>query len=740
MREPANAGKMATSMIGQTVAHYRVVEQLGAGGMGVVYRAEDLRLGRAVALKFLPPQLSRDRTAAERFEREARTASSLNHPNICTIYGVDEFEGQRFIAMELLDGHSLGAVIADRPLPIDRVLELGIQIADALDAAHAQGILHRDIKPANIFVTRRGQAKVLDFGLAKLAAAPLGDGTASADSPTIDGLLLSTQGMALGTVAYMSPEQARGEPLDARTDLFSFGIVLYEMATGHQAFQGQTSAVVFDNLLNRQPPPTVAIRADVPPQLDQIISKALEKDPSLRYQTASDLLADLKRLKRDRESGRMPVSGAAVVAGGPPSSPSVGAASVSAHDAASQADVAASGAKAPARPAAASRAPAARRASKVTQWAAGIAVLLLLAAVAATIALRTGRTPGAPTDAGAESNLLPDEAAAADQTPATDGALLDEELAAGGEAALEEGDAADSASIGVNEEAPPARPASRADRTQRRTPPAEAAPSEPTPLPSAPAVAPVASVTVAPDPAATLLGVAQAKIAARLFDQAAADLESLVARHPSSASAPAALLALAGVRVQQARPDDAMGVYVEIRSRYRETPAAAEAGVRFAELLLRSNRPDRVKVARETLAAVARDHAETAWAPRALAAKGDLEDREKIREHDPQVGAVVPAALVTWRDLADRYPGAASAEETLWKLGTGYEELRRYDFAAQTFVALATRFPKTRYDAWWKAAELYDRRLRNRDAAQDAYARVPPSSRNHREAQKRSKR
>jgi hypothetical protein len=559
-----------------TAGPYKISGQLGAGGMGVVYRAEDTRLGRQVALKFLSPVLDGDGRASARLEREARTASSLNHPNICTIYEIGEHEGRRFIAMEYLEGAPLPEAIAGRPMDTARLLDLGIQIADALDAAHAAGIVHRDVKPANIFVTKRGYAKVLDFGIARVSQdAEAASATGHPDAAT---LVTTAPGTVTGTIAYMSPEQALSYSVDARTDVFSLGLVLYEMATGRQMFDGPTPAAVYDAILNRESPSACAINPALPAAFDEILCRALEKDPALRYQTASDLRADLQRLKRNVETQRLTRSALGQPAATVVSAP---AATVPLQTAAA----AATGV--PASP------------SRGMQWTVSALGGLAVAAVAVMVVIPRHQSPPAPAAAPATPAPVPAAPAATANAPAaTQSAATPVPAPAPEPAPVPASGSASPGSAPSDVRATPAERPRAAEKAAEKTTDEKAA-----------APAPAAAAPPAPDADATLpsvprgspeLEAVRAKMQAKDFDGAASDLRGLIA-------------ASKGDRA----PLDAYNVLVELEERRNERlalPATLDEMVkrypsdqrvpgfllRHAETAMqRTNRPGHVIFARE---------------------------------------------------------------------------------------------------------------------------------------------
>jgi TolA-binding protein/tRNA A-37 threonylcarbamoyl transferase component Bud32 len=662
-------------VIGQTLSHYRILEKLGDGATAVVYKAEDLALGRAVVLKLVPPELSADYAMVTRFQHEARTASSLNHPNICTIYEIAEDQGRHFIVMELLEGQVLSRAIGGRPLETYRAIELAVQMADALEAAHAEGVVHRDIKPANIFVTQRDHVKILDFGLAVLL--PYGP----AGSSRLPERVSKTVG---GTIPYMSPEQTRGEELDSRSDLFSVGVVLYEMITGRRAFTGGDNAAIMDAIVRHSPLPPSELNARVPAELERIIDKALEKNRKLRFQTASDLRADLQRLKRDLDS-------AAAVMARNRSGDRSGTVSTSAINWS--------------------------RASLVRPRKRTIAGSVL--AGAALVAMTwAGTRPARESRPLSSAQLFPPVGVLAPdvrhpERRSAEAAVAAHEMAAAAVRPVAEIKRATSPLPSV--EAPAAPPESAtASESSTVVPPALWAEQE--------------------------LGVARAKVDARLFEQALATLKGITAREGVGGIATDAYFLMASIEERQGKIEDAMATYLEIVNRYRDHPRAPEALYLMAQSTLRTRRTDKEAEARLLYDQVASSYARSAWAPRALLARGELESRQKLFQRDDVLATSVPTALITYRRLVTQYPGSPAAEVGLWKLGQLYVEIKRYNLAVQAFADLATVYPTTEHDAWFAAAELYDKRLNDEASAQTAYRRVPPSSPRFQDAQKRLRR
>jgi serine/threonine protein kinase/TolA-binding protein len=770
---------VSKELIGQTLGHYRIVGQLGAGGMGVVYRAQDLKLERLVALKVLPAGNASDTEAIERFRREARTASSLNHTNICTIYGFDEHDGQLYLAMELLDGDPLDKRLAGRPLDMRTVFEIATQVADALDAAHVGGVLHRDVKPANIFLTRRGTVKVLDFGLAKLAPDFRHGGRhLDARNQTMaPEHFSSVVGTTVGTIAYMSPEQARGDDVDARTDLFSFGVVLYEMATGRQSFPGNTTAVVFDGILNRDPVPASSLNAAIPGELDRIISKALEKDRSLRYQTAADICADLKRLRRDSSSRQSaPMAAASTSPDAPTVVMSAGSSAAAGSGVTASAYAAASAstsefvANEPAPSPSGSAQAATRTRSTVTvtapgtktSWLVGVVVAVLViagvaGAIGAFVASRNS-TAAPPADSATSSQPAPAPAPAPEPTPAspappTSASSLPAapvvpappptapgtKPAATGATATPPASPATAASSGAVGGTGITRPADR--KAAGAVPPVKPIPTAPTTAPAAPAPPAPAPSTSREAEATQRLEVARAKVASNLNDQALTDLRQIVADYPGTrASIEAAFLA-GELHEKVGRNDDAMAAYVEVESRFKGDARAADAKLRRSGLLARSRQPRADVQSRDLLNEVVRDYPGTPQANFALQTKLKMEtERRDLREIDPVLKVEVPAVMVTLRTIIEQFPNAPQTMPALNRLATMLSAMNRHAEAAAALEDLGARFPGNPMNVWFRLGETYERRLNDRTKANEAYAKVPKESPSYVEAQKRLKR
>ncbi len=744
---------MSNPLIGQTVGHYKITEPLGAGGMGVVYRAQDLKLGRMVALKVLPAGAGASDEATERFKREARTASSLNHPNICTIYGFDEHEGQLYMAMELLEGEPLDKRMTGRPLELGQVLDIAAQICDAMDAAHASGILHRDIKPANVFITRRGSVKVLDFGLAKLSPDYRRSSihVDASHETVVQEQFTSMAGTTVGTIAYMSPEQARAEDVDSRTDLFSFGVVLYEMITGRQSFPGNSTAIVFDGILNRDPVAPSAINPSIPSELDRIVSKALEKDRTLRYQTAADMGADLKRLRRDSGSRRV-TAASGVMGSGSNVLPPVGTASNTYPAPQGSGPVGTASAAQLPSPAAGVASAAWPAPTKRNPWLVGgglVAVVAIAVAIAFASAAYIARldspdsssqTPAAvPADssAGAGAPAPPSPAApeASLTTPATPPPSPPEAAAP----------------APVSTAAPAASAAARPAEPSTSSAPATAtAPADPTkgsPSASKPPVKGTSAATAAPparSPAAEAeqrLDIAKAKIANNLNDQALADLREIVSNYGTTPAAAEASLLSADLLEKMNRIDDAMAALVEFESRFAGDRRVAESKLRRAVMLGRTRQPKAEVLARTLLADVVRDFPGTPHALQALAIKMKVEtDRRELREMDPVLKVEVPAVMVTLRTITEQFPTHPQSIVAFNRLATMYADMNKWAEAAQVLEAMGANHQGNPMEVWFRLGEIYERRLNDPARARAAYAKVPNDSPRYGDAQRRLRR
>jgi serine/threonine protein kinase/TolA-binding protein len=726
--------------------------------MGVVYRAQDLRLGRRVALKVLPAATASDEEAVERFRREARTASSLNHPNICTIYSFDEHNGQFVLAMELLEGEPLDRRLSGRPMPVRDLLDVGDQVSDALDAAHGEGILHRDIKPANIFMTKRGPVKVLDFGLAKFAPALRRGAGAGDDTLAHSEHFTSMAGTTVGTIAYMSPEQARAEDLDQRSDLFSFGVVLYEMATGRQSFPGSTTAVIFDGILNREPPPPSSINPAVPVELDRIVSKALEKDRSLRYQTAGDVRSDIRRLKRDSSSMRISVPAqpqtdemTSYVAPEPAATrpvPTMQTAqpTMAAVPAPLAAHAAASPNTTTVRPPAVPAGPMPPKASRSNAMiVGGLVAAVLLVAVLAVVGMRfmspapaaTEATPPPP----AADVTTPPPSTPAESSPETPTAppptVEVPPTEAPGTAKPPTGPTAAIAPSGT---VPPGtatkRPTTPTDTKVAPPPPTEAPatpPPAPAPTPAVPTVSPADAEV------ARRMDIARTKLNSNLQDQAIADLREIVRDFPQSSMAADASFLAAEVLEKMGRVEDAMAAHLEFANRFSSDSRMAASRLRLADLTLKSRQPNKETAALDLYAKIISDHPKTPSALQALQSKARIETERRLETKDPLLnGKQVPAALITLRTLTEQFPEAPASMTALNRLAQLYQDEEEWLRAVHALTDLANRFPNNPHDAWFRLGEVYERRLNDRERARAAYAQVPQSSSRYRDAQRRA--
>ncbi len=705
----------------------------------MVYRAQDTKLGRQVALKVLPMGNTASEESVERFRREARTASSLNHPNICTIYGFDEHEGQLYLAMEMLDGEPLDKRLSGRPLELKLMLDIGAQVADALDAAHSEGILHRDIKPANIFITRRGQVKVLDFGLAKLSPEYRRSGRhldAMLDTSPPEHFT-SVAGTTVGTIAYMSPEQARGDDVDPRTDLFSFGVVLYEMATGRQSFPGHTTAVVFDGILNRDPLPPSAINGLLPHELDRIVSKALEKDRSLRYQTAADLGSDLKRLRRDSGSRQgihvAPASGVSATAD---------TATVVMHPTSATVIGGPSGIGSP--PTEASRSVASphmqqphesavlKAAKSPWMWGAGVGIVAIAAIAAAFGAYFANRD--APVN---------QAAATAPLTPPVDSAPETSAPSSPDPATPSTNAPPSSVAVPVPPIASTAKPATAAPPTASGTTrpvPAtgtNTSSSRPATKTAPPVPAPVAPAVTRDTQAAQLLDIAKAKLANNLNDQALADLRRIVVDFPGTQTAAEAAFMAGEIHEKSGRPDDAMAAYVEFESRFGSDRRVADAKLRRSNILARQRQPKPQALSLQLLNEVVRDFPGSPQAQVALQNKLRIEsDRKDLRGVDPVTKQEVPAVIVTMRTIIEQFPDAPQSLAVRNRLAMTLTQMNRHQEAAQVLEDLGARGGNP-LDVWFRLGEIYERRLNDPVKAKEAYAKVPPESPRYGDAQRK---